>query len=251
MSVNPNEDTLKSALKELKLPWMLENCDHEIAEASRRNLSHRELLGRLLAGETEARQARAVQRRLNAAALPMDRSIETFDWQWPEKINRDQVRHLFTLSFLREKANAVLIGTVGLGKTHIACALGRRACEQGFRVLFSPAVDIINTLAAADGKAEYRRLLKRYLKPHMLIIDELGYLPVDRVGAELLFQVLSKRYETASTVITTNRAYKDWASTFANDASMTSAVLDRLLHHCESVTITGKSYRMKERIDAE
>ncbi len=251
MTVTPNQDPLKTALKQLKLPWMLENCDHELAEAGRKNLSPRELLCRLVAGETEARQARAVERRLRAAALPMDRTIETFDWEWPEQINRDQVRHLFTLNFLREKANAVFIGTVGLGKTHIVSALGRQACEHGFNVLFSPAVDIVNALAATEDKAEYRKVLKRYLKPHMLIIDELGYLPVDRVGAELLFQVLSKRYETASTVITTNRTYKEWAPTFANDASLTSAVLDRVLHHCQTITITGKSYRMKERIDTE
>ena len=145
----------------------------------------------------------------------------------------------------------MFIGTVGLGKTHIASALGAEACQRGCRVLFTPAVDIINNLAAADGAAAFRKAMKRYTRPELLIIDELGYLPVDRVGAELLFQALGRRYEKASTVITTNRGYKEWAATFANDAALTSAVLDRVVHHCETVRIKGESYRMKDRIDRE
>jgi DNA replication protein DnaC len=243
------KDPLKYALQELKLKWMLENCDHEIAEAARKNRSHHELLSRLAAGETEARQARSVERRLRAAKLPMLRSMHNFDWDWPAVINREQIMHLFTFGFMRQKANAVFIGTVGLGKTHIAAALAAEACNRGCSVLFTPAVDIINTLAAAEGQIEFNKALKRYTRPDLLVIDELGYLPVDRVGAELLFQVLGKRYERASTVITTNRNYKEWAVTFANDAALTSAVLDRVVHHCETICIEGESYRMKGRIE--
>ncbi len=242
-------DPIKNALQQLGLHWMIENCDHELAEAARKQKSHRELLERLLTGEAEARRNRAVQRRIKAAKLPMQRTMETFDWQWPETINREQVRHLFTFNFLRKKANVVFIGTVGLGKTHIACALARRACERGHTALFAPAVDIINTLAAARETPDFPRIMRRYTKPDILVIDELGYLPVDRIGAELLFQVLGKRYEQASTVITTNRPFKEWATTFANDAALTSAVLDRVMHHCETVIIQGKSYRMKGRIE--
>jgi len=228
---------------------MTENLDHEVAEAARKNRSTHELLLRLAAGENEARQTRAFTRRLRAAKLPMVRTMETFDWHWPEEINRDHIRHLFTFAFMREKANVVMVGTVGLGKTHIASALGREACERGHSVLFSPAVDIINTLADAQTRGDFQKVIKRYTRPDLLIIDELGYLPVDRVGAELLFQVLGKRYERASTVITTNRGYGEWAVTFANDAALTSAVLDRVMHHCETVIIKGKSYRMKDRVD--
>ncbi|MCK5802497.1 MAG: IS21-like element helper ATPase IstB [Lentisphaeria bacterium] len=243
------KDPLKEVIGELKLGWVLENHEHEIAEAARKNRSHHELLSRLLSGEAEARQARSVERRLSAAKLPMARDIESFDWTWPKAINREQVRHLFTFSFMRQKANVVLIGTVGLGKTHIAAALARQACERGSSVLFTSAVDIINTLAAQRGQHTFQRVLRRYTRPELLVIDELGYLPVDRVGAELLFQVLGERYEKASTVITTNRAYKEWAVTFANDATLTSAVLDRVVHHCETIVIEGESYRMKGRID--
>jgi DNA replication protein DnaC len=239
---------LKNGLEELKLNWILENCDHEIAEAARKNRPTHELLARLVDGENEARKARAIERRLRSARLPMERTMEDFDWQWPKAINRDQIRHLFSLDFIRQKTNVVLIGTVGLGKTHIASALGRQACERGHSVLFTQAVDIINALAAARGQHNFRTVLRRYVRPDLLIIDELGYLPVDHVGAELLFQVLGKRYEQSPTVITTNRAYKEWAVTFANDAMLTSAVLDRVIHHCETVTIEGESYRMKDRI---
>jgi len=245
------KDPLKDTIKQLKLSWILENCDHEIAEAARKNRSHHELLMRLVAGEAEARQARAVERRLRAAKLPMIRSMDNFDWDWPKVINRDQVRHLFTFSFMREKANVVLIGNVGLGKTHIAAALAREACQRGYSAIFTSAVDVINNLAAAQGQAHFKRVLNRYTRPDVAVIDELGYLPVDRIGAELLFQVLGKRYEKASTVITTNRVYDDWPLTFANDATLTSAVLDRVVHHCETVTIEGESYRMKGRIEQE
>lgn len=245
------KNPLKATLKQLKLGWILDNCDHEIAEAARKSRTQYELLMRLFAGEAEARQARALERRLRAAKLPMSRSIDDFDWAWPKVINQDQVRHLFTFSFLREKANVVLIGTVGLGKTHIAAALAEQACHRSYNVLFTPAVDILNNLAEAQDQGSFQKALKRYTMPDLLVIDELGYLPVDRLGAQLLFQVLGKRYEKGSTVITTNRAYKEWALTFANDATLTSAVLDRVVHHCETVIIEGESYRMKGRIDNE
>ncbi|MBT4819001.1 MAG: ATP-binding protein [Lentisphaerae bacterium] len=241
-------DSLKTGLEELKLTWMLENCDHEVAEAARKNRPTHELIARLVDGENEARKGRAVERRLRSAKLPMDRTLEDFDWQWPKAINRDQIRHLFSLDFMRHRTNVVFIGTVGLGKTHIASALGRKACERGYTVLFTQAVDIINTLAAAQGQHNFRTVLRRYTRPDLLVIDELGYLPVDHIGAELLFQVLGKRYEQAPTVVTTNRPYKEWAITFANDAMLTSAVLDRVIHHCETVIIEGESYRMKDRI---
>lgn len=245
------QDPIKNVLRKLKLTWMLDNYEHEFAEAARLNRTQHELLGRLLAGEVEARQARAIERRLRNARLPAMGTMEQFDWAWPTEINRDQIQHLFTFNFMAARQNVVLIATVGLGKTHIATALAREACMRNCNVLFSPAVDVINALAGAatQGAERFERTLKRYTRPDLLVIDELGYLPVDRVGAELLFQVLGKRYEKASTIITTNRIYKDWAKTFANDATLTSAVLDRVNHHCETVIIKGKSYRMKGRID--
>jgi DNA replication protein DnaC len=241
-------DPLIGCLQQLKLDWMLDNHEAELADAARLNRSHHDLLLRLLTGELEAGQARRVERRISRAGLPARRTLDTFDWEWPKLINRDQIRQLFTLAFMRQCQNVVFIGGVGLGKTHLALALALEACQHNHSVLFTSAVDIINALAEAQAENRLRKAMRRYVAPTVLAIDELGYLPVDRVGAELLFQVLGERYEKGSTIITTNRPYKKWARTFANDATLTSAVLDRVVHHCETVIIEGKSYRLKGRV---
>jgi DNA replication protein DnaC len=174
--------------------------------------------------------------------------MEDFEWNWPKKINRPQIQNLFRLAFIASNTNVVFISTVGLGKTHIAIALGHAACVGGHSVLFTTAVDIINTLAAAQSAGRLKREIGRYLKPGLLIIDELGFLPIDKLGADLLFQIISQRYEHAPMVITTNRSYKHWSQIFNNDSTLTSAILDRVLHHVDTVIIEGKSYRTKVEI---
>ena len=138
---------------------------------------------------------------------------------------------------------------MGLGKTHLATALGYTACLQGYSVLFTSAIDVINTLAAAKSAGRLKAELKKYTKPALLILDELGYLPIDKAGADLLFQVISRRYEQGSIVLTSNRAFKEWPKIFNNDSTLTAAILDRLLHHAETIIIEGKSFRMKDQID--
>jgi DNA replication protein DnaC len=130
------------------------------------------------------------------------------------------------------------------GKTHLATALGYAACLKGYPVLFASAVDVVNTLSAAQAAGRMKQELKKYTKPALLILDELGYLPIDKAGADLLFQVISLRYEQGAMVITSNRAFKDWPEIFNNDATLTSAILDRLLHHAETIVIEGTSYRI-------
>jgi DNA replication protein DnaC len=142
-----------------------------------------------------------------------------------------------------------MIGNVGLGKTHLAIALGHTACTGGHSVLFSTAIDIINTLAAAQSAGQLKRQIRRYVQPAVLIVDELGFLPVDKLGADLLFQIISARYERAPIVITTNRAYKHWPQIFNNDSTLTSAILDRVMHHVDTVVIEGKSFRMKDEVE--
>jgi DNA replication protein DnaC len=143
-----------------------------------------------------------------------------------------------------------MLGGVGLGKTHLATALGYAACLEGRSVLFTTAVDAINTLSAAQAANRLKSELKRYLTPSLLCLDELGFLPIDKRGADLLFQIISLRYEQGSMVITSNRAYKDWPGIFNNDSTLTSAILDRLLHHAETIVIEGKSYRMKGEVES-
>jgi len=164
----------------------------------------------------------------------------------PELINQAQIKNLFRLKFIEEKSNVILIGSVGVGKTHIASALGYQACLNNHTVLFISAIDAINNLIAAQHAGLLKQELKKYLKPSTLLIDELGYLLIDKNGADLLFQVISQRYERGSIIITTNRVFKDWPQIFNNDSTLTSALLDRLLHHTEAIVIEGKSYRMRE-----
>ncbi|HEY0790757.1 MAG TPA: IS21-like element helper ATPase IstB [Chthoniobacterales bacterium] len=158
-----------------------------------------------------------------------------------------QVEHLLELDFLATCTNVILAGPTGVGKTHLAIALGHAACLRGHRVLFISAIDLVNRLSAAESNRQLAREIRRYQSPQLLLIDELGYLPLDKRGAELLFQVITKRYEHGSIVLTTNIAFKDWPRIFAGDATMTSALLDRLLHHAQPVLIEGDSYRSAKR----
>ena len=192
---------------------------------------------------------RTLSRAEGMCKLPVLKTLEEFQWSWPKKINRPQIQNLFRLAFIATQTNVVLISNVGLGKTHLSIALGHAACLNGHTVLFTTAVDIINTLAAAQSAGRLKRELHRYLKPAILIVDELGYLPIDKHGADLLFQIISQRYERAPMVITTNRAYKHWSQIFNNDSTLTSAILDRVLHHADTVIIEGKSFRMKDEIE--
>ena len=172
------------------------------------------------------------------------------EWKkYQRDFNRLQIQNLFRLDFIATCTNLVMIGNVGLGKTHLSIALGHAACTGGHSVLFTTAVDVINTLAAAQSAGQLKREIRRYLKPAVLIVDELGYLPIDKHGADLLFQIISERYERAPIVITTNRAYKHWAQIFNNDSTLTSAILDRVMHHVDTVVIEGKSFRMKDEVE--
>jgi DNA replication protein DnaC len=211
--------------------------------------AHVDYLAQLIDGESCRRADRSIERRIAQARLPVLKTLEQFDWSWAANINQMQIRHLFRLAFLEEKGNVIFIGGVGLGKSHLATALAHTACLQGHTALFTTAISIINSLAAAQASGGVKREMHKYLKPSVLVIDELGYLPIDKFGADCLFQIVSGRYEHSSTIITTNRAFKNWAEIFNNDSTLTSALLDRLLHHAETVLIEGKSYRMKEQIE--
>lgn len=243
------DDLLMTQLLYLKLSFFREYHQSLAKEAMEKNWTQLDFLSRLVEGETLRRKDHATRRRLQAARFPVVKTLEQFNWTWPRKINRPQVQNLLRLSFLKDKGNVIFMGGVGLGKTHLATALAYEACLAGHSALFTTAIDIVNTLAAAQSANRLKTELKKYLSPSVLLVDELGYLPIDKAGADLLFQIFSQRYETGSTILTTNQAYKHWARIFNNDATLTSAVLDRLLHHAETITIEGKSYRMKDQIE--
>jgi len=218
--------------------------------AAEKNWSYVDYLGELANGEAAWRDDRSVQRRIKLARFPVQKTMDQFDWNWPTKINRMQIQNLFRLDFLAQRANVVLISGTGLGKSHIMTALGLAACLRGHSVLFTGAIDIINTLAAYQSTGGLKKAMARYLTPKLLCIDELGYLPIDKFGADCLFQIISHRYEAGATAITTNRVYKQWPVIFNNDSVLTSALLDRLLHHAETVRIEGRSYRTKDQVDS-
>ncbi len=246
----PAPDKLPEHLDYLKLVFVREHYEPLTKEAAEAHWGHVQYLAGLVEGEALERRQRSIQRRIRQARFPVVKTLEPFQWTWPQKINRLQVQNLFRLRFIEDKANVIFLGGVGLGKTHLATALGYAACQKGHAVLFATAVDLINTLAAAQRAGRLKPALGRYLRPAVLVLDELGYLPIDKTGADLLFQIISQRYERGSIVMTSNRVFKKWPEIFNNDSTLTSALLDRLLHHAETVLIEGKSYRMKDRIES-
>lgn len=249
MTTKRSIDTLSAHLHYLKLLFFLDNYKTLAKQGAEQQWDFTEFLAQLADGEALLRRERATQRRIRLARFPVIKTLDSFQWSWPKTINRLQVQNLFRLEFIENQSNAILIGGVGLGKTHLATALGYSACLQGYSVLFSTAIDAINTLAAAQNAGRMKLEINKYLKPKLVILDELGYLPIDKLGADLLFQIISGRYERGATIITTNQTFKKWPAIFNNDSTLTSAILDRLLHHAETVVIQGKSYRMKDQIE--
>ena len=238
---------LQDHLKALKLKFIQDQHSELASQAATQHWDHLEYLRRLVEGEYHQQRQRRIQRRLSEARIPVLKTLEQFQWNHPKKINRLQVQNLFRLEFIPQKANVVLLGSVGVGKTHLASALGYAACLEDHAVLFASAIGVINDLQDAQKTGGFQRALQKYLRPHLLILDEVGYLPIDQKGADLLFQVISQRYERGSIALTTNKPFKQWPSIFNNDSTIASAVLDRLLHHADTIVIEGPSYRMKDQ----
>jgi len=244
----PESDSLNKLLLRLQLPFIRANY-HELAQtAVEQGWGALDYLQRLIEGEVSRREDKSLTQRIRRARFPLTKTLDQFQWNWPKKINRPQIQNLFRLNFIEQKSNAIFLGGVGLGKTHLCIALGHAACVRGYSVLFTTAIDIIHTLSAAAATGSLKRAMQRYLKPKLLVVDELGYLPIDKLGADLLFQIISERYERGAILMSTNRAYKHWPEIFNNDTTLTSALLDRLLHHAETCVVEGKSYRAKDHI---
>lgn len=238
-------EKLKELLLTLRLKAMAEILEETLKETQTDNLSPVDILTLLASQEIAARQERLVKTRINQAQFPVIKNLDAFDFSFPKSINKSLILNLFDLHFVEEKGNVIIMGPPGTGKTHMALALGYQASLQGIKTRFTTAINLINLLSASLADNSFLKAMKSFTSPRALIIDELGYLPVDKQGAELLFQVISSRYECGSIIITTNRAFRDWGKILNNDNTLASAAIDRLVHHGTLVQIKGDSYRVK------
>ena len=236
---------LKELLLTLRLKAMTEILEETLNKAQSDNLSPIDILITLASQELAQRQERLIKTRITQAQFPLIKTIDAFDFSFPKSINKSRILNLFDLHFIEEKQNVIIMGPPGTGKTHLALALGYQACLQGIKTRFTTAMNLINRLSASLADNSFLKTMKNFTSPSILIIDELGYLPVDKQGAELLFQVISNRYECGSIVITTNRAFRDWGKILNEDNTLASATIDRLVHHGTLVQIKGDSYRVK------
>jgi DNA replication protein DnaC len=240
---------LERDLATLKLQTMAAYYQDVFDEAAREKRSTLEAFAHLVALEATDRAERALQRRIKRARLPKRKSLEDYDFTFPSRIPKQKILRAFDCDFVEQRGCLVFIGNQGTGKTHLLTALGYVACEKGITVRFTRVIDMINELTAAQVDGTLGKALKAYINPAVLLLDELGYLPIDKRGADLLFQVVAARYETGSIALTTNRVFKDWGAILDVDNTLATALIDRLMHHGEALVIQGKSYRMKDRKD--
>jgi DNA replication protein DnaC len=224
-----------------------EHLAAELERAGTEPVAPVEVLERLLAAEVEATAARRLAARLRFAHYPLEKRLSAFEFDYQPSIDRAVIAELSTLRFVEERRNALFLGPPGVGKSHLAIALGIAATEAGYRTYFTTAVDLVATLQAAHLEGSWASRMRRYTGPSVLVIDELGYLPMDATSANWIFQVVSRRYERGSIVLTSNRGFGDWGAVFA-DGVVATAILDRLLHHATVVNIRGQSYRMRAHV---
>ena len=236
--MTPANDTLLVRATALKLYGLLAHWD-ELGEEDKAWVE------RLLTWEENERQRRSLERRLRAARIGRFKPLADFDWTWLAQCDREAVQELMGLAFLAEPANAILVGPNGVGKSTIARNIAHQALIQGHTVLFTTAGHMLSELAAQDGANALQRRLKHYARPTLLIVDEIGYLSYSNRHADLLFEIINRRYEKCSTLVTTNRPFGEWNDVFPNAACVVS-LIDRLVHHSEVIAIEGDSYRMKE-----
>lgn len=239
-------ERLHGALQTLQLGEAEALLESHLERAAQQEVTYADFLCPLLEAEVEARRTRALTTRMRMAGFPTVKTLSGFDFAFQPGVDQRQVQELATLRFVRDPANVILLGPPGVGKTHLATGLAVAAIEGGHSAYFVTAQNLVSDLgkAAREGKLEAR--LRFYLKPKVLVVDEVGYLPLDNLGATIFFQMVSARYERGSIILTSNKSYADWGQIFG-ETTIATAILDRLLHHSTTINIRGESYRLKER----
>nr|WP_282959124.1 IS21-like element helper ATPase IstB [Azoarcus sp. L1K30] len=242
-------ERLGEHLHKLRLQKSAERLEALLQHAAAQELPYADFLEQVLGEEVAAKTAKNVSMRTAMARFPFVKPLETFDFAYQPSIDKRQVLSLAGCQYIEHGDNVIVLGPPGVGKTHLAVSLGLKAIEAGYRVFFTSAAQLIATLskALADGRLDEK--LKFYTTPRLLIIDEIGYLPIDRIGANLFFQLISRRYERGPMILTSNQSFGAWGEVFG-DRVIATAILDRLLHHAVTLNIRGNSYRLKEKLKA-
>jgi DNA replication protein DnaC len=237
---------LAALLEKLKLEYLEPQLDAVCEQAAARELDYKSFLTAALVTEWQGRQIRGIEARLRQARFPWVKTLDQYEFEFQPSVDRRQVRELAGLSFVERGQNIVLLGPPGVGKTHLAIGLGVKAVEAGYSVLFLTLEGLMTRLVRAKHENRLERALQQLTYPKVLILDELGYLPLSREEASLFFRLVVRRYERASLIVTSNKGFVDWGEVF-NDQVLATAILDRLLHHATTVNIKGESYRLKEK----
>lgn len=243
---NFSYERLHANLQYLKLNTIEELLDNCLEIAARDDKTTMEVLDYLFEQEQKHREAIAIERRMKSAGFPVKKNLEEFDFEFQKSIDKKVIEDLATLRFVHNSENVVFLGPPGIGKSHLAIALGIEAVKAGFSVYFTSTGNLIERLKTANREGVLDKKLRELIRYKLLIIDEIGYLPFDEEGAHCLFQLISRRYEKSSTILTSNKSYGEWGEIF-KDHVIAAAVLDRILHHCTTINIKGESYRLKER----
>ena len=233
-------------LQKLRFDYLSPQLDTLCEQASKRELNYREFLAEALAAEWAGRHQKGLESRLSQARLPWVKTLEQFDFSFQPSIDRKVIRELTGLGFVERAENVILLGPPGVGKSHLAIALGVKAAEAGHRLLFLTLEQMMTKLKRSQQENRLERQLQIFTYPKVLILDEIGYLPMSRDEASLFFRLVARRYERASLILTSNKSFVDWGEIFG-DQALATAILDRLLHHATTLNIKGESYRLKEK----